>query len=352
MRARLTDTLAATLAPPASGKSHLIVWDTHPKAPTGFGLRITAAGARSYILNYRRRSDGTERRFTIGDLMTRLVAEARVRAAKLRRIVEDGGDPLGELQAGRAALTVAEVVEKFIAEALHKRAPSTRAEYARMLRGHVVPEIGALKPDAVTRSNLKKLHEKITEGGPRPRLRRANAVLTVAGVFFAWAINNQYRTLATNPAHGYERNPEVERKRYLTAAELTRLVDVWEQERPTRRDSVDILRLLLMTGARRAEVATARWSDFDLDLGRWLKPRSTTKQGRDHGIPLSPDALAVLRQRRAEDEAATVRPMHPGRQGVSGRDGPLGTAPARLGGDSPSRWSRQFPRSRPPAQLR
>ena len=60
MRARLTDTLAATLAPPASGKSHLIVWDTHPKAPTGFGLRITAAGARSYILNYRRRSDGTE----------------------------------------------------------------------------------------------------------------------------------------------------------------------------------------------------------------------------------------------------------------------------------------------------
>ena len=88
MRDKLTDSLAKTASPG-------IYWDTHPDAPRGFLLQVTNGGSRAYRLNYRRQSDGVERRLTIGDISTWPIAEARKRAAGLRRIVDAGGDPLG-----------------------------------------------------------------------------------------------------------------------------------------------------------------------------------------------------------------------------------------------------------------
>jgi integrase len=56
----------------------------------------------------------------------------------------------------------------------------------------------------------------------------------------------------------------------------------------------------LLTGARRGEVWSARWQDLDLDAGTWTKPADLTKQKRPHRLPLSPEAVAVLREVRAD----------------------------------------------------
>src|SRR5262249_4013807 len=114
MRDKLTDRLAKTVPPG-------IYWDTHPDAARGFLLQVTKGGSRAHRLNYRRQRDGVERRITIGDTSAWPITEARKRAAELRRVVDAGGDPLGEAQEQRAAPTVAELVALYEASADFQR---------------------------------------------------------------------------------------------------------------------------------------------------------------------------------------------------------------------------------------
>ena len=68
-----------------------------------------------------------------------------------------------------------------------------------------------------------------------------------------------------NPAKGIERNPEQKRRRYLSAAELARLAKALDEHED--KQAANIVRLLLLTGARRGEVQAMRWDQLDLDKG-------------------------------------------------------------------------------------
>lgn len=116
---KLTDQISKRLPVPAQG--YRIAWDTQV---AGFGLRITAAGARAFILNYRTRV-GRLRRFTIGAFPQWTTGAARTEAAELRKQIDRGGDPLGTLQAGRQAPTMAELCARFADEHLPRLKPST-----------------------------------------------------------------------------------------------------------------------------------------------------------------------------------------------------------------------------------
>ena len=76
---------------------------TYDTAVKGFGLRVTIAGAKSFVLTYRRKSDGKQRRLTIGTFPTWTTTQAREEAKRLKREIDGGGDPVGEQQATRAA---------------------------------------------------------------------------------------------------------------------------------------------------------------------------------------------------------------------------------------------------------
>jgi integrase len=124
--------------------------------------------------------------------------------------------------------------------------------------------------------------------------------LALLSCMFALAIKWHMRT--DNPCKGVERNPEHQRRRYLSADELARLATVLSA---SDRQSADIVRLLLLTGARRGEVLQARWQDVDLTTGTWSKPAHTTKQGTAHAVPLNEAARRLLqdiRERQAESE--------------------------------------------------
>jgi integrase len=295
MRTNLTDTFVARAKPG-------LYWDTHPKAPAGFGLKVNPGGSRNFFLNYHLKDSGRERRLTVGD-GSRPVAEARKRAAELRSVVDDGGDPLGQWQEKRAAPTVEELIELFTEKYFPRLAPRSQVDYRGLFDRYIRPAIGAKKVAGVERADLEKLHARITGEGKK---RRANAAVTLARLLFNKAIDWRMREAGTNPASRIGRNPEPPRERYLSETEIGRLNEVLAHWRTKKRDSVDIIRLLLLTGARRGEIVGMTRNQLDLDAAIWWKPAPLTKQRKPHRIPLNPEAVELLRQRLADREAGPV----------------------------------------------
>jgi integrase len=281
---RLTDQIVRQLPPPAEGNR--IAYDS--EVP-GFGLRVTAAGARSWIFNYRRRVDGVERRYTIGSWPSWSVSGAREEAKRLRRAVDGGSDPVGEARAMRDAPTVADLAERFLAEHVARRRPSTQLAYRIVLRKYILPTIGRKKIAAVEFEHVERLHAAVSRQHPT----QANRVLAVTAKMFALAA--KWKLRPDSPCKGVERNREHQRRRYLQPDELARLTRALAQDR--NQETCDVLRLLLLTGARRSEVLFAKWDQFDLSSGTWSKPHIATKQARGHMVPLSAPARALLAAR-------------------------------------------------------
>ena len=107
---------------------------------------------------------------------------------------------------------------------------------------------------------------------------------------FAVAMAEEWR--GDNPCRGVERNPENRRELFLTPAEIARLGDALAGS--PEKVSANAIRLLLLTGARRGETLAARWAEFDLDAGVWVKPSAHTKSKKSHRVPLSAPALTLL----------------------------------------------------------
>lgn len=306
MNHNLTDALVKRLATPEKGRkpkrSEIIYYDSFVP---GFGIRVTAAGARSFVLTYRTRG-GRERRCTIGQFPVWQTRAAREEAKRLKLQIDQGRDPLAELQADREAPTVADLCNRFVEDELPRKAPRTRRDCLSMIRREVLPHVRHLKVSEVTFSDIDGLHRKITRRG---KLYLANRVVSLLSKTFNLSIKWGWRT--DNPCRGVERNYEVKRQRYLTGSEiacLTEALATYEDQQ-----AADIVRLLLLTGARSKEVFGMRWDQVDLEAGAWTKPAATTKQKREHRVPLSAPACQVL-SRQPRGESPFVFPG-PGRAG-------------------------------------
>jgi integrase len=108
----------------------------------------------------------------------------------------------------------------------------------------------------------------------------------------------RWQWIDKNPAAGIERNAETKRRRYLSADELSRLLDALD--RLEDREAANVIRILLLTGCRRGEALGMAWGQLDLATGVWTKQASETKQNRFHQTPLSQQASDLLREIRAE----------------------------------------------------
>lgn len=306
MAEKLTDTLVKNL--PLPDKGQRITYDLDVK---GFGVRVTTAGARSFILNYRTRS-GRERRITIGSYPDWKTAAARAEATELKKRNDRGDDPMAEVEADRNAKTVADLCERFQQDHINSKVrPSTQSDYEAIIRREILPRMKHLKVAEVTFSDVDDVHRKITKRGATYLANRTVAILSK---MFSLAQKWGWRDNASgNPARGIERNQEVKRHRYLTPKELARLTAALTKHGDLQ--AVNIIRLLLLTGARRSEVQSAKWADIDLAAGAWTKPGSTTKQKTIHRVPLSAPALQLLAALHADAEKAKEMPMYvfPGR---------------------------------------
>jgi integrase len=294
----LTDAAVKRLPPPRNGKE--ITLDAEV---TGFGARVTAAGARSYVLRYTTRA-GRERTYTIGDATVWRTTAARAEAKRLRQLIDQGGDPLGDIEDERAAPTVADLIERFVVEHVDERVrPSTACAYRGMIELHIRPHFGRhMKVADVQFENIEALHRKITRAGS-PYM--ANRVVAVCSKMFSLAV--RWRMRDDSPARAIERNYEAKRKRYIKPEELERLVAALASY--PAQQVANVFRLLLLTGARRGEVLAIEWGALDLGAGIWTKAGSTVKQKTDHVVPLSAPARLLLSE--MQDEYMRLHPKKP-----------------------------------------
>jgi integrase len=184
-----------------------------------------------------------------------------------------------------------------------KNRSSTHEAYERIVNQWILPKLKHRKVSEITFSDVDGLHNVVSkEGGPYI----ANRMLAVMSKAFNLAILWQWRT--DNPVKGVERNQEMRRHRYLSRDEITALMIALNAHEDTQ--AANIIRLLLLTGARRGEVLTATWNQFDLEAGVWIKPGATTKQKTEHRVPLSAPARQLLLGILADE---TVRATSKGR---------------------------------------
>jgi integrase len=283
---RLTDGLIRKLS---TDRHSIVVYDapngSRSDFVSGFGVRCTRAGAKSFVLNYRTK-DGTERRYTIGRWPEWSLVAARDEAKELKAQIAKGRDPVREGKALREAPTIADLAQRFREEHLPNLRPATRRDYTGILK-LITDEIGSSKIGSLDLADVQKLHRRISQDRGRIRANRVAATLSSMygeAVTWKWA--------ERNPCVGLKRNIEQERERLLSDSELARLMAVLDAY-PDQR-MANFFRLLLWTGARAGETRRATWERFDLEAGIWRKPGTSTKTGKDNVIPLSEPARKLL----------------------------------------------------------
>lgn len=281
---RISQKVVSSLAPPSMGNR--VVWDDEV---TGLGVRITAAGAISYVLRYV--IHGRERRYTIGKHPDLSPSAAREKATILRGEITGGHDPLAVRIEARDAPTIGDLCDDYLKRHAEpkKRAGSVAGDRSLIDR-YIKPELGSRKALAVTRRDIDELHQSLKE-----KPYQANRLLALLSKMFSLAVSWGWRP--DNPVKGVERFQEQKRDRWLNTKELERLTHALAKHRDQR--AANAIRLLLLTGARRGEVLTSTWDQFDLKRGVWTKPSHHTKQNKTEHVPLNAPARALVSEIRS-----------------------------------------------------
>lgn len=279
---RLTERVLDELEPDPGAQ--YVQWDRDLK---GFGVRVSPAGAKAFILKYRLAS-GRVRWKTIGRVGELALEKARKFAQDDIGIVARGEDPLSAIDQARGALTVATVAERFLEEyAAHKK-PSTERLYRLAIDAHITPRLGALPIADVSHQDAVKLHERL-----RATPILANRVIAVLSSLLAWSMSERkYREAGPNPCIGIKKHKERKRKRYLDDAEYKRLGHALRTA-PIMPGPRTAIELLLLTGARPNEIATLQWAFVDLAGAALHLPESKTGEKTIH---LSPAAVRLLKR--------------------------------------------------------
>ena len=288
---RLTKKLIETAALPKKGQVFL-----RDDVLRGFGVRLTA-GSKSFFIE--KLIHGQVRRLTLGRFGEMTLDEARANAKKRMVEIDEGRDPVAERRQRSIAPTFHDLEQMYLTR--HAALKKSRANDEAILNHH----LSYLRPRklvTITRYEIARLHSKIgTEpssvirpGRPvqRPMPRTANQTLALLRSMLNLAMDWGLLPPGPNPCLRIKKFPEVSRERFVKPDELPKLWAAIQAE-PNVFVRVAFF-VALLTGARRDEVLTMRWSDLDLQQGTWTIP--STKAGRSHVVPLPRPAVAMIQQ--------------------------------------------------------
>lgn len=282
----------------------------------GLYLRVSETGARSWIFRYSR--DGRRRDMGIGPVDLVPLAEAREKVLELRRRLLQGVDPLAERDAGRRAQTVAEArarwTFKAAAEAVHEtlapgwRNPKHAAQWIATLEAYAFPAVGDMHVGAIGVADVVEVLRPIwtTKAETARRVRqRIDATMR-------WAVAHGHA--AVNPvAAAVELLPrqrdQVEHHAAVAVADMPAFWQALAEREPAA--AVLALRFAILTAARSGEVRGASWSEVDKKARTWTIPAERMKAGREHVVPLSDAALAVLEQAGELFDTDPNKPIFP-----------------------------------------
>jgi len=271
----------AKLTQPA-GKSETIFFDSDIG---GLGVRIRSGGSRSWIFQYDNAA-GRTRRITLGKVSAVDATKARQVASELHAKVRLGQDPAAvkaESKA-RAAETFGASVRPFLQWQHARVRPST----LRHLERHLLINLAPLHSLPINQVDRRAIAAQLARMNGSPV--QANRTRSTLTSFLNWAMREGL--IDSNPALATNKYPERSRDRVLTNAELQKLWLALPEG-----DFGEILKILILTGAREREIADLHWDEINLEKGIIELPPHRTKNRRRHVIPTSGAVRAILEGR-------------------------------------------------------
>jgi integrase len=270
----------------------------------GMYLQVTSSGAKSWV--YRFMLAGKAREMGLGPLPDTNLSQARAKALEARKLRRDGIDPIEHRKAARAAasldaakaITFKECAARYIAS--HKKGWRTEKHaclWTNTLATYAESVLSALPVQSIDTGLVMRILEPIwaekAETAGRVR-QRIESILD-------WARVHGYRQ-GENPARwrghldkllpAQAKVARVEHHRALPYAEAGAfMASLREQEGV----GANALEFAILTAGRTGEVLGARWDEIDLNAKTWIIPAGRMKGGREHRIPLSPQAIAVVK---------------------------------------------------------
>lgn len=284
---RFTKTDVEALPAPQDGK-RLEYQDT---IQPGLRLRVSSTGAKSYLVLARVKGGALER-VTIGraDKITPEIArrEAKQIVAKLAL----GQSYNAADRALRGEVNFNELFSQYIEG--NTMRPRSKTEYEGLHRRNIAPIIGKLKLPDITHKSIMDLHKGLSETPTT-----ANRAVALVKAVFNWSTEHELWN-GDNPAERIKKNKENSRQRYLQPAELARFFEALEE---TAQPAKDFFLMALLTGARRSNVLAMRWRDIDMNEAVWRIPAIDAKAGEEMSIPLTTEAIDLLKLRQAANES-------------------------------------------------
>jgi len=318
------------------GRRDILVFDDDLP---GFGLRVTEAGTKTFLLQYQTGGRAGRRvRMILGNYGELTPAAARRQAEAARGLLRQGRDPKAERAAalaevGRAdserkqkALTLAELVDRWEEVGLADRSAGHRAEAPRAVRSCFAGEL-----DNPAQGLTVETVQQILDAIARQKPVMARRVRDYGRSMFNWAARR--RLVTGNPfADAAVEGREMSRDRVLTDAELG---EAWRAAGTLPGNAGAFIRLLVLTLQRRVEVAGMRWREISADLSTWTIPAERAKNRKEHIVHLAEPAREILRHlpRSNDDDllfpASRSRPRQLTGDGRHKPEGDLGAGKKR-----------------------
>lgn len=268
---------------------------------TGFLVEVSRSGSKTYALKYRD-PHGGQRQYKIANVADVSFAEAKKEAIRVRSRVVVGKNPAEERKLDRTVPTVTELAVRYLEYVeTYKRAPEIDERYLRL---HLLPKFGKRR---INQLDQTEIMEWLSEMVRRKEYAQStvNRWQVILGHMLRMAKVWGMPGAEVNPLEGVkQKDPNNKVERFLTPDETQRLKAAVESSpNPLL---APIVALLLLTGSRKRELLDARWEDFRLDQRLWRIP--TSKTGKPRHVPLSDDAVAVLKSLPRYDECAFILP--------------------------------------------
>jgi integrase len=285
---RTTLTEVALRAMHGSAGRRLTVWDAVVKH---FGVRITPNGVKTFIVLL-----GSGRRQSIGHYPVLSLAQARDKA---KRILAERA--LGRHQISSISWNAA--VQKFIDACTTRTRPRTHAEYQRGLARYF--PFGTTRLSEIGKRDISRKLEALA----KTPSQQAHA-LVICKMLFRWALVQGY--IEVDPTAAFKRTRQCKRTRVLSDREVQQIwhtcdrciADAFASNgTPAMFYFATIVKLLILSGQRRGEIATLEMSFFTDDL--CVLPASLTKNGREHRFPISTLFGELVASARARSAASS-----------------------------------------------
>ena len=269
----------------------------------GLFLQVGVTGTKSWC--FRWKQDGVQHVMGLGPLHTVSLAEARDKALECRKARLDGRDPIAERREQRMAqrierakaVTFRECAARYIDS--HKagwRNAKHAAQWTATLKTYAFPVFGDLPVQSVDLGLVLKAVEPIWTAKPETASRLRGRIESVLG----WATTRGYRA-GDNPARWKDHlenllpaRAKVARVAHHAALPYAEIGAFVAELRQQQGIGAKALEFLILTASRSSEVLGARWGEVDLAARLWTVPAARMKAGKEHRVPLSDAALAIL----------------------------------------------------------